>query len=88
MVERLVYTCEYLKERVDDNDINMFSTVEYMKLRRVLDWVKQNRYEGEELAMNRRDFAAFVDEHDRRRGADFHAAFPELKPFYEMCKDS
>lgn len=87
-VERLEYTCNYLLERVDDNDINAFSTVEYEKLKRVLDWVKRSRYEGEELAMNRRDFAKFVDEHDRRRGTDFHAAFPELRDFYQMCKDS
>ena len=77
-----------MKERVDDTDIRMFSSVEHKKLTRVLDWVKQNRYEGEELAMNRRDFAKFVDEHDRRRGTDFHAAFPELRNFYNMCKES
>jgi hypothetical protein len=88
MVERLQYTCDYLKERVDDSDITKFSSVEHKKLTRVLDWVKQNRYEGEELAVNRRDFATFVDEHDRRRGTDFHAAFPELRGFYEMCKES
>lgn len=87
-VERLEYTCNYLLERVDDNDINAFSMVEYEKLKRVLDWVKRSRYEGDELNMNRRDFAAFVDEHDRRRDTDFHAAFPELKDFYNMCKDS
>jgi organic radical activating enzyme len=88
MIDRLEYTCNYLKERVDDTDIRMFSSVEHKKLTRVLDWVKQNRYEGEELAMNRRDFAKFVDEHDRRRGTDFHAAFPELRNFYNMCKES
>lgn len=88
MIDKLQYTCDYLKERIDDNDIRMFSTVEHMKLTRVLDWVKQNRYEGEELAVNRRDFAKFVDEHDRRRGTDFHAAFPELRNFYELCKNS
>lgn len=88
MIEKLQQTCDYMLENVDDNDICKFSTVEHKKLTRVLDWIKQNRYEGEELAMNRRDFANFVDEHDRRRNTDFHAAFPELENFYNMCKDS
>lgn len=87
-VEKLEHACNYLLERVDDNDINAFSMVEYEKLKRVLDWVKRSRYEGDELNINRRDFAAFVDEHDRRRGTDFHAAFPELKDFYNMCRGS
>ena len=86
-IEKLQYNCDYILERVDDNNLNAFSMVEYEKLKRVLDWVKTNRYEGDELINHRRDFAAFVDEHDRRRGTDFHAAFPELKNFYDMCKE-
>lgn len=35
---------------------------------------------------NRKDFAIFVDEHDRRRGTNFLETFPELTEFYNMCK--
>jgi hypothetical protein len=34
----------------------------------------------------RKDFAIFVDEHDRRRGTNFLETFPEYKEFYEICK--
>lgn len=33
-----------------------------------------------------KDFAIFFDEHDRRRGTDFLATFPEMSKFYEYCK--
>lgn len=36
----------------------------------------------------RKDFAIFVDEHDRRRGTDFLKTFPELTKFYNLCKQS
>jgi organic radical activating enzyme len=88
MVEKLQSHLKYMHTLVDDNDVNKFSTMEYLKFKRVVEWVETSRYEGEELAINRRDFARFVDEHDRRRGTDWHAAFPELLDFYNMCKDS
>ncbi|MSP19573.1 MAG: twitch domain-containing radical SAM protein [Bdellovibrionales bacterium] len=34
----------------------------------------------------RKDFAIFVDEHDRRRGTHFLNTFPELEKFYQSCK--
>lgn len=36
--------------------------------------------------INRKDFAIFVDEHDRRRGTNFLETFPEMETFYEFCK--
>ena len=78
----------YGKQSIDNKDINKFNTTEYMKFKRVVEWVENSRYTGEKLASNRRDFARFVDEHDRRRKTNWHTAFPELKEFYNMCKDS
>jgi hypothetical protein len=86
--ERLDENLAYMKTLVDDTDMHKFSTVEYLKLQRTHSWIKENQYTGDELALNRKDFAIFVDEHDRRRRTDWHAAFPELKEFYEMCKKS
>ena len=87
-VEKLESHLAYMETLVDDDDCNKFSTIELMKFKRVVEWVKTSRYEGEELAINRRDFAKFVDEHDRRRGTNWHAAFPELLDFYNMCRNS
>jgi len=39
-----------------------------------------------DIANNRRDFALFVDEHDRRRGTNFVKTFPELEDFYNLCR--
>ncbi len=40
----------------------------------------------EKLIQNRKDFAIFVDEHDRRRGTNFLKTFPEMEEFYNYCK--
>jgi uridine kinase len=42
---------------------------------------------SEQNAINRKDFAIFVDEHDRRRGTNFLEVFPEMKDFYFLCKN-
>jgi organic radical activating enzyme len=41
-----------------------------------------------ELDLWRKDFVIFVNEHDRRRGTDFLATFPELKEFYDFCSQT
>jgi hypothetical protein len=84
LLEHLNKTLEYMKSLVNDNhDLHYFTPTEYLKLERVVRWIEHNRYQGNELAVNRRDFVRFVEEHDRRRGTDFYAAFPELKYFCE-----
>ena len=35
---------------------------------------------------DQKDFAVFVDEHDRRRGTNFLETFPEMEDFYNYCK--
>jgi hypothetical protein len=37
--------------------------------------------------MHRKDFAIFIDEHDRRRGTNFAETFPELVEFHQACKN-
>lgn len=87
LLENMNATLDYMKTLVkDNNDLHYFSNLEYSKLERVVRWIEHNRYRGEELAVNRRDFAAFIQEHDRRRGTDFHAAFPELQYFTENAQ--
>jgi hypothetical protein len=36
--------------------------------------------------IDQKDFAIFVDEHDRRRSTDFLKTFPEMADFYNYCK--
>jgi organic radical activating enzyme len=56
------------------------------KLKRIYNLVKDGFNENEHTTCNRKDFAIFVDEHDRRRGTNFLETFPELGDFYTMCK--
>jgi len=84
MIAHLNDTLDYMKSKtVDNHDPRFFTSTEYAKLERVVRWIEHNRYQGDELAINRRDFAAFIKEHDRRRETDFLAAFPELEYFVQ-----
>lgn len=38
--------------------------------------------------IERRNFASYVDEYDKRRGTSFHDTFPELSGFLQFCRDS
>jgi hypothetical protein len=62
-----------------------FSDVEIQKIKRTYDYAISN--DGFDVEKNRKDFIAFVDEHDKRRGTDFLKTFPELKKFYEDVKN-
>lgn len=75
----------YMKTLVRENDdLHYFSPTEYSKLERVVRWIEHNRYTGDVLNLNRKDFVKFIHEHDKRRGTDFYNAFPELQSF---CKE-
>jgi hypothetical protein len=67
----------------------LFTDWESYKIVRVHDYfVSRLAKPKKDLAMFRRDFVVFVDEHDRRRGTNFLAAFPQMKEFYQLCKTS
>jgi hypothetical protein len=86
MIAHLNSTLDYMGTLVNDKDPLAFTSTEYAKLERVVRWIEHNRYQGEELELNRKDFVAFIDEHDIRRGTDFYSTFPELGYFVESIK--
>ena len=63
-----------------------FAEVEITKIKRIYDWMLSNQNQNE-LKTNRYDFFKFVTEHDIRRNTNFVETFPELKTFYEDCKN-
>jgi organic radical activating enzyme len=66
---------------------NGFYDYEINKMQRIHSVFKEGYYRGKQQEMqNRRDFASFVDEHDRRRGTSFLETFPEMEDFYFECK--
>jgi organic radical activating enzyme len=65
-----------------------FHTHEIDKLRRILNIVEHElENPNVNLSINRKDFAAFVDEHDKRRGTNFLETFPEFKELYTDWKN-
>jgi organic radical activating enzyme len=62
-----------------------FFEFEADKLKRIY-YLARDHKENEQTNISRRNFAIFVDEHDRRRGTNFLETFPELGDFYSFCK--
>ena len=74
---------EFIKDNLDDTDVNKFSQVEYEKFRRVVDYMESTMYSNEQIQQGKSDFYNWFTELDLRRGTDFLATFPEMKNFYE-----
>jgi len=77
---------KFMKDNLDDNDLSKFTTVEYEKFRRVVDYMRNTEYTDEAIEEGRRDFYNWFNALDQRRGTDFLKTFPELKEFYEECE--
>jgi pyruvate-formate lyase-activating enzyme len=61
-----------------------FSADEIQKLVRIVEWMK-TPVDDEWVRGFRVDFVRFFREHDRRRGTNIHADFPELLEFWNEC---
>jgi organic radical activating enzyme len=82
-IAHLNETLAYMKTQVRTGYSPLhFSPTEYAKFERVVRWIEENRYQGDMLRLNRKDFVKFVDEHDQRRGTNFLETFPELAKDY------
>ena len=79
---------DFIAGHVDDGDARQFSTLEYEKFRRLAAYMETTNYPPERLARGRRDFGRWITEHDRRRGTDFRATFPEYRDFLGACLQS
>lgn len=81
-MDRLYTAIAYMKTHVSNTDFRKFNSTEFSKFERVAKWAEDNRYNDTILPMIRRDFVAFVDEHDKRRGTNFLNTFPEMTTAY------
>jgi organic radical activating enzyme len=75
-----------IAERGQWNGLATLTFSEVDQLKRLINFMNST-ISDEKLTVDRKDFAAFVDEYDHRRGTDFNATFPELINFYNQCKD-
>jgi len=78
---------KFMKDNVDDTAGNKFTTVEYEKFKRVVDYMAETVYSESKLIEGRKDFYNWFNELDERRGTDMLAVFPEMLSFYRQCQE-
>lgn len=87
LVEASAQKMESLKLGYDPSAPHLgFFDFEIMKMKRIADWMRSPMREYW-YRHHRKNFYNFYAEHDRRRGTNFAASFPELKEFWEYCRD-
>lgn len=78
---------EFMKSNLDDTANDKFTTVEYEKFKRVVDYMNTTVYSDEKLKEGRKDFYNWFTELDKRRNTNFIEVFPEMKKFYNLCRN-
>ena len=78
---------QFVDDNRDDLDSTKFSDLEYAKFKRVRDYFASINYDDERILEGRKDFYNWFKEYDRRRNVNFLETFPEMKDFYNMCKE-
>ena len=78
---------EYMKDNTDDTRSDAFSSIEYEKFRRVVDYMAETNYDDAKLTEGRRDFYNYFNEIDERRETNMLDVFPEYLEFYRLCQE-
>jgi organic radical activating enzyme len=83
--ERLEYLWAWMiRQSEQPNDpFHGFKDYELARLDRDIAWMRTGQ--GKDHAQAKADFYRFFSEHDRRRGTDFLATFPEMRSWWEEC---
>jgi hypothetical protein len=66
------------------NPLHGFKDYEVQRLERDIAWMREGQSKDKSLA--KADFYRFFSEHDKRRGTDFLATFPEMKSWWAECE--
>jgi len=77
---------QFIEDNVDDSRPDAFTTIEYEKFKRVVDYMAETQYSEDKLIEGRRDFYNWFNELDDRRDADFLSVYPEMLDFYRLCQ--
>ena len=78
---------EVFHQDINENGVSYgFTDVEIGKITRLYDWMIAPQDENQ-LLTNQKNFYRFFNAHDERRGTNFLKTFPELKEFYNKCKE-
>jgi organic radical activating enzyme len=79
---------QFIQDNLKEGSKTHFSTMEYEKFRRVVNYMKTTQYDIGKIREGRKDFWNFFKEQDRRRNVDFEASFPEMSDFFTLCKEA
>jgi organic radical activating enzyme len=79
---------KFMEENVDDKSSKKFSTIEFEKFKRVVDYMRDTYYSEEKLIEGRRDFYNWFNELDERRDTNMLDVFPEMINFYRLCQET
>jgi organic radical activating enzyme len=87
-----ILTDDFIKHQEDtlqfiSDNKKWFTDVEYEKMLRVTDYMKEKTVSAEKIRAGRRDFYSFFKENDKRLGTDLLKTFPEYTDFYNLCKE-
>jgi hypothetical protein len=77
---------KFMEDNVDDEASDKFTTVEYEKFKRVVDYMESTILSSEKLIEGRRDFYNWFTTLDQRRETNFVSNFPEMENFYKLCE--
>ncbi len=77
---------KFMEDNVDDTASDKFTSVEFEKFKRVVDYMENTNYTREKLIEGRRDFYNWFTALDQRRGTNFLETFPEMEAFYKLCE--
>jgi len=78
---------EFIKNNVDDKNFDKFTSLEYERFRRVVDYMETTHYSEDKIKEGRKDFYNWFTEYDRRRETSFISTFPALVDFYNSCRN-
>lgn len=79
---------QFIKENMDDSDCTKFTSLEYEKFKRVVDYMNTTHYDPAKLTEAHKNFYNWFTEHDKRRNTNLLESFPELTEFYDICKNA
>ena len=77
---------KFIEDNMDDRDPTKFSSVEYEKFRRVVDYMASTTYSEEKILEGKKDFYNWFNALDQRRSTNLIETFPEFSAFYNECE--
>jgi organic radical activating enzyme len=83
----MLESLKFMEDNVDNEDTDKFTSIEYEKFKRVVNYMDTTIYSDEKLITGRRDFYNWFSALDARRETKILSVFPEMSDFYQLCEE-